>query len=159
MQRRVMRPIASSRPGRSLIGAAATVVVTISLTGCATRATPGTIPSLTCTVADSALVRETLYFGRNRPGGGVVTDGEWQNFLEQVLTPRFPAGLTVVDATGQWRGRSGAIEQERSHIVTVFHAGDDVSRTAIREVAQEYKRRFQQEAVLRERVPTCTAFE
>ncbi len=65
----------------------------------------------------------------------------------------------MVDATGQWRGRSGVVEQERSEIVTVFHRGDDGSRGAVPDVAAEYKRRFQQEAVLRERSATCARFE
>jgi hypothetical protein len=105
------------------------------------------------------LVRETLYFGRNRPGGGTVSDAEWQAFLDQVLTPRFPAGLTIMAATGQWKGRSGLVEQEQSNIVTVFHAGDNASLRAFEEVTLEYKRRFRQEAVLRERTSTCAAFE
>ncbi|HEX6435350.1 MAG TPA: DUF3574 domain-containing protein [Gemmatimonadales bacterium] len=112
-----------------------------------------------CAAGDTSLVRETLYFGRNRPGGGTVSDPEWQGFLDQVLTPRFPAGLTVMAATGQWKGQSGVVEQERSNVVTVFHAGDAASRRAIQEVTLEYKRRFRQEAVLRERTSTCAAFD
>jgi hypothetical protein len=88
-----------------------------------------------------------------------VGDSAWQGFLDQVLTPRFPAGLTILDATGQWKGRSGMVEQERSHVVTVFHSGDAASRRAVQEVVLEYKRRFGQEAVLRERTPTCAAFD
>jgi hypothetical protein len=65
----------------------------------------------------------------------------------------------VVDATGQWRSANGAVEQERSQIVTIFHAGDETSRRAVAEVAAEYKRRFEQEAVLRERSATCARFE
>jgi hypothetical protein len=65
----------------------------------------------------------------------------------------------VVDATGQWRGQSGVVEQERSEIVTVFHAGDAASRQTVADIAAEYKRRFQQEAVLRERSTTCARFE
>jgi uncharacterized protein DUF3574 len=41
----------------------------------------------------------------------------------------------------------------------VFHAGDPASRQAIADVAGEYKRRFRQEAVLRERSATCARFE
>jgi hypothetical protein len=104
------------------------------------------------------MVRDVLYFGRNRPTGGLVTDAQWQNFLDQVVTPRFPAGLTVVSATGQWRGRSGAVEQEQAEILTLFHAGDGPARRAVAEIAAEYKKRFQQEAVLRERVRTCARF-
>ena len=131
----------------------------IVIVGCAGRAPPSTTPSPSCAIGDTALVRDVLYFGRNRPGGGAVTDEEWQAFLDQVLTPRFPAGLTVVAATGQWKGKSGLVEQERSEVVTVFHSGDEAARRAVMEVVVEYKRRFQQEAVLRERMPTCARFE
>lgn len=126
--------------------------------GCAARS-PSPVVGPVCAAADTSLVRETLYFGRNRPGGGTVSDAEWQGFLDQVLTPRFPAGLTVMAATGQWKGQSGVVEQERSNVVTVFHAGDAASRRAIQEVTLEYKRRFRQEAVLREWTSTCAAFE
>ena len=131
----------------------------VVIAGCAGRASPSTAPSPSCAIGDTALVREVLYFGRNRPGGGTVTDEEWQSFLDQVLTPRFPAGLTVVAATGQWKGKSGLVEQERSEVVTVFHSGDKAARRAVVEVVVEYKRRFRQEAVLRERMPTCVRFE
>ena len=119
----------------------------------------GSLAAASCTVGDTALVRDVIYFGRNRPDGGTVSDGEWQGFLDEVVTPRFPSGLTVVDGTGQWRGQSGVVEQERSEIVTLFHAGDEAARQAVAAVASEYKRRFRQEAVLRERSSTCARFE
>jgi hypothetical protein len=131
----------------------------VVIAGCAGRASPSATPSPSCAVGDTALVKDVLYFGRNRPGGGAVTDEEWQTFLDQVITPRFPAGLTVVAATGQWKGKSGLVEQEESEVVTVFHSGDEAARRAVMEVVLEYKRRFQQEAVLRERMPTCARFE
>jgi Protein of unknown function (DUF3574) len=104
-------------------------------------------------------MRETLYFGRNRPGGGAISDGEWNGFLAEVVTPRFPAGLTVQEASGQWRGVAGAVERERSEIVTVFHPDTEAARHSIQEIAREYKRRFQQEAVLRESARSCTRLE
>jgi Protein of unknown function (DUF3574) len=125
----------------------------------ATSPAPATSAALSCAVGDTVLVRETLYFGRNRPGGGTVSDTEWRAFLAEVVTPRFPLGLTVQEATGQWKGSGGAVEQERSEIVTVFHPDDEPSRRSIHDIALEYKRRFQQEAVLRERIPTCARFE
>jgi hypothetical protein len=131
----------------------------VVIAGCAGRASTSAAPSPSCAIGDTVLVREVLYFGRNRPGGGAVTDEEWQTFLDQVLTPRFPAGLTVVAATGQWKGKSGLVEQERSEVVTVFHSADEAARRAVLEVVVEYKRRFRQEAVLREQMPTCARFE
>jgi hypothetical protein len=153
----IRRPISADARRWSIAALAATGL--FAFLGCAARAAPSPAVGQACAVGDTVLVRETLYFGRNRPGGGTVADADWDNFLKQVLTPRFPAGFTVMDATGQWRGESGVVEQEQSHVVTIYHAGDAVSRRAISEVALEYKRRFGQEAVLRERTSTCGAFE
>jgi hypothetical protein len=135
------------------------ISVAVAIPACAARAVPATAPSASCAVGDTVLVRDVLYFGRNRPDGSAVSDEDWGAFVNQVLTPRFPAGLTVVSAVGQWSGKSGLVEQERSEVVTIFHAGDDAARHSVSEVTAEYKRRFQQEAVLRERSPTCARFE
>jgi hypothetical protein len=126
---------------------------------CTGNPAPAAMPPMAhCELGDSAMVRDILYFGRNRPAGVVVTDAEWQTFLDQVVTPRFPAGLTVISASGQWRGHTGQVERERAGILTLFHAGDEPARRAVEDVMAEYKRRFQQEAVLRERTTTCARF-
>lgn len=127
---------------------------------CAAGLTPAPVTpvAVACEAGDTALVRDVVYFGRNRPDGGMVSDAEWQGFLDEVVTPRFPAGLTVVAAAGQWRGASGAVERERAEVLTLLHDGSAASRAAVGEVVAEYKRRFRQEAVLRERVRTCARF-
>jgi hypothetical protein len=135
------------------------VVLVLAAAACAHPAASAPSPAASCAVGDSALVRDVLYFGRNRPGGGTVADAEWQGFLDQVVTPRFPAGVTVVEATGRWQGRSGVVEQERSEIVTLLHGGGGAARRAVAEIAAEYRRRFHQEAILRERMATCARFE
>jgi hypothetical protein len=135
-----------------------TMILAAGAAACAGRATPNGVRLTSCEIGDSSLVRDVLYFGRNRPAGGTVSDAEWQEFLDQVVTPRFPAGLTVVSAAGQWRGQNGALEREQAEVLTVFHGGDETARRAIAEVIAEYKRRFQQEAVLRDRTQTCARF-
>ena len=83
---------------------------------------------------------------------------EFGAFLTEVVTSRFPDGLTIVEAHGQWRGRSGLVERERTELVTLLHPADSASQRAVEEIATEYKRRFGQEAVLRERLDACTRF-
>jgi Protein of unknown function (DUF3574) len=111
-----------------------------------------------CAAGDSALVRDVLYFGRNTPSGYELSDSAWQQYVDEVITPRFPAGLTIWDAAGQWRGASGQVERERSKVLALLHAGDPSSDRLVTEAIGEYKRRFAQEAVLRERAPTCSRF-
>jgi Protein of unknown function (DUF3574) len=147
-----MRPLAAFWSGV----AAASLVA--SATVYAGRVAADVRPVASCETGDAPLVRDVVYFGRNRPDGGIVTDVEWQRFLDEVVTPRFPAGLTVLSASGQWRGEKGAVEREQAQVLTVLHSGDEAARRAVAEVAGEYKRRFAQEAVLRERMTACTRF-
>ena len=104
------------------------------------------------------MIRDMLYFGRNKPSGGQVTDAEWDSFLTDFVTPRFPGGLTVVQAMGQWRGASGLVEREKTAVVSLLHNGDATAQAAVASVVGEYKSRFGQEAVLRERILTCSSF-
>ena len=60
----------------------------------------------------AAQLRTTLYFGTTRPTGA-VSELEWQMFLRDEVTQRFPDGLTVWDAQGQWKAPKGTIDQER----------------------------------------------
>ena len=94
--------------------------------------------------------RTELYFGMSRPNGGPdVMDLEFQSFLDEIVTPRFPDGFTVLRADGQWREQSQRIAKERSRVLVIFRSrtrGDDAK---IEQIRNEYKTRFAQEAVLR----------
>ena len=103
-------------------------------------------------------VEYRLFMGRGGGDGEVVDDAAWEAFLSDTVTPRFPDGLTVLDARGQWRGSSGAIQSERSKVLLVLAPpGGDAPRL-IAEIADEYIRAFQQESVLRVVGDTCASF-
>jgi len=110
-----------------------------------------------CRSGETAAIMESLYFGTAMPGGS-VTATQWQQFLADVITPRFPDGLTAWAAAGQWRNPSGELQKEDSYVLHVVHPEDPRFETAVREVIDEYKRRFNQESVLRVRTGTCISF-
>lgn len=122
--------------------------------GC--RTTPAA--TVACGPGDAAMVRDTLFFGRHRPDGGIVDDAQWRAFVDDTLTLRFPDGLTILSGSGQWRGGDGRIEREPSEVVTILHAGDAASRRAIDEIVDAYKQRHAQESVLRVRDTACARF-
>ncbi len=93
-------------------------------------------------------IQDELYFGRNRPGG-VVSEEQFQNFLRTVITPRFPDGLTVINANGQFRGSKGIITREPTKIVVLIYPYSRKNTQAIQEIINKYKQQFQQESVLR----------
>jgi hypothetical protein len=94
---------------------------------------------------------DTLYFGTQKPEGGIVSDAEWQQFLAEEITTRFPSGLTTWEASGQWRDEHNVIERERTHIVQVVHPESREVEKQIDAIIALYKKRFAQEAVFRVR--------
>lgn len=101
----------------------------------------------------SSMTLSRLFFGANIPEGGVVSEAEWQTFLKEIATPRFPEGLTVIEGRGQWQGENGVIEKETSHVLEILNEGDSEATKKIDEIIGEYKSRFHQEAVLLVKVP------
>jgi hypothetical protein len=153
----------SHRESRSAFLRSMCLLVALAvLCGCRTLAVaeapaqPHTVAA--CASDERAMRRDVLYLGRNRPDGGTVDDAQWRGFVDDVIVPRFPDGFTVANAEGHWRSDDGAIERESSQMVIVLHADDVASNAAVTEIADEYKRRFVQEAVLRERSPVCVKF-
>jgi hypothetical protein len=100
-----------------------------------------------------------LLFGRNVGGRLGVSEAEFSRFVAREITPRFPDGLTVIDAKGQWRDRaSNAIVREPSKVVLIAlpgHAADDANLAGIIEA---YKARFRQQSVGLIVRPACVSF-
>jgi hypothetical protein len=97
-----------------------------------------------------AFVRTELFFGTAKPDGA-VTPEEFELFLDEVVTPRFPDGLTVVKADGQFRGADGVTIKEDSYLLVLLYPveGQKASSRHIDEIRREYLHRHQQESVLR----------
>jgi hypothetical protein len=111
-----------------------------------------------CGTGEEALIHDALYFGTGKPRGGAVTPAEWSEFLKSTVTPRFPQGLTVSPASGQWRGADGAIVQEASQVLHLVHPNDAASENAVQALVAAYKAQFEQKAVLRVKARTCVSF-
>ena len=139
-----------------VLGAALATATVMGATGFqATAVAPTQAPVDTCVGASSAL-RTTLYFGTNRPVGS-VSELEWQLFVRDEVTTRFPEGLTVWEALGQWRDAKGTIAQERAKVLLIVHADSDKARALVLEVISRYRKMFEQESVLWETARVCMA--
>ncbi|HST61264.1 MAG TPA: DUF3574 domain-containing protein, partial [Longimicrobium sp.] len=138
---------------------AALVVFALVAGGCApaVRAHPPVVPAGGEAVGE-AWVSDRLYFGRGIPGGGTVSDTAWAAFLREAVTPRFPAGLTVLRGEGQWRDEAGVIIQEATFVLELLHPPGAEADAALDEIAAEYKRRFRQESVMRVRASADVRF-
>lgn len=99
-------------------------------------------------------IADRLYCGRDIPGTNTaVTDGEIDTFVREVVLPRFPEGFTMWSAKGSWEG-----DEEETLVLEFLHPyGRDYDRE-VREIADEYKRRFRQKSVMRVTSPAMMEF-
>ena len=135
-------------PGLKAIAAA----ILIAFAGAAQAQEPA------CPTSAKAMLRAEIYFGRNIGGRLGVSERAWRRFVARELSPRFPAGLTVIDGRGQWRGPSGATIAEPSKIVILLVADAAPARERIALAAAAYKKRFKQDSVAIVTRVVCVAF-
>jgi hypothetical protein len=109
-----------------------------------------------CGASSSAQLRTTLYFGLARPKGS-VSELEWQIFLRDEVTKRFPEGLTVWGAEGQWRNPAGTIDHEQSKVLLLVHPDTAAARQSVQAVIETYRKSFEQQSVLWESARVCVA--
>jgi hypothetical protein len=140
--------------GRIVLGALAAGLTFGAGAGAAAAKTPAS----DCSAPATVQTRSMLFFGMSRPKGGMVSEDQWQAFLKDEVTPRFPDGLTVLDGRGQWRGPRGVIDREPSKVVIIEHPETAAARRKVEQLIAAYKKAFEQEAVLWEREQVCAAF-
>ncbi|WP_370970470.1 DUF3574 domain-containing protein [Amycolatopsis sp. cg9] len=94
--------------------------------------------------------RTELFFGTGKPDGTEVTDKEFAAFSDREITPAFPDGFTRLDGSGQWRGGSGSIVREHTHVIVLLYPfADRAAEREIEEIRADYRKQFEQESVLR----------
>jgi hypothetical protein len=67
--------------------------------------------------------------------------------MRDEVSSRFPDGLTVWDADGQWRA-GGAIKHERTKVLLIVHPDTAAAHQAVRTIITRYRKAFDQESVL-----------
>jgi hypothetical protein len=103
-------------------------------------------------------LRTELFFGLSRASGPDVTEEEFQQFVDTEVTPRFPDGLTLLNAKGQFKNSTGIIIQEGSKVLILLYPFSQKSNKAIEQIRNAYKGAFQQETILRVDEIMCVSF-
>lgn len=132
---------------------AAVALGLLALSGCAQ---PG--PPSACTAPLKPALEINLYFGRDKPAGGEVSEAEWASFVNESVTPHFPAGLSVFNVEGQFRDRSGRIVRERTKLLVVVVFDAPAHAAKVMAVTEAYNRRFGQHSVFRVEQRACAGF-
>lgn len=131
--------------------------------GCSSFAAPPRLaaqtPELSCSGAQRPRQVAELLFGRDIGRRLGVSESAWSNFVANELTPRFPDGLTVTDAVGQWRdAASGRIVREPAKKVEIVLPGNAGDQARLDAAVKAYKSKFHQRSVGVIVRPACVAF-
>jgi Protein of unknown function (DUF3574) len=117
---------------RDTLNFASAIAIICSLTGSAVAQSPAT--------SQADAVKSEIYFGSDMGAGKSVGKQAWEEFLSDVVTARFPAGITVIEALGQGTRAAGPLTPTR--ILVVVNASGAEAQNHLREIKAEYTRRF-----------------
>lgn len=102
-----------------------------------------------------------LYFGlgpADVPGRG-VSEAAWRDFLDKQVTPRFPAGFSVIDVYGQWQSKgSKRIERIRTKLLLIDYPATPENLARVEAIRAAWKQLTGDQSVLRVTQPADVSF-
>ncbi len=103
--------------------------------------------------------RTELYYGAGRLPADGTKDTRWENYINEVVTPRFPEGLTLLEGTGQWRVKEGQTpRRNRTRILILIHEDTEEKSRKVDEIRTLWKEISGQQSVLRVSQPADVSF-
>lgn len=93
-----------------------------------------------------------LYFGLGPADAADkgVSEAEWRDFLDKEVTPRFPAGLSVMDIYGQWQGKGEtAPERIRSKVLIIDYPATAENAAKIQAIRVAWKKKTGDQSVMK----------
>jgi len=103
-------------------------------------------------VASEPFIRTELFFGTGREDGPDVTEAEFREFLDAVIRPAFPDGLTLLTGDGQFCCDSNHdIIKEKSFVLILLYPPRQRRESSgkVEQIREDYKAAFRQQSVLR----------
>ena len=127
------------------------LVLLLSLTSCSSA--PPKQPSLTWT-------RTTLYLGLTRMDSSLISDPDFQKFVDTTITPLFPDGFTLLPAAGQYLDSHHLLHREPSRLLIILYPTQNAPsiNQKLNRLTTLYLLQFHQESILREDTPISAAF-
>ena len=111
-------------------------------------------------------IESLLFFGLNNEFIGLrekipadAPAADWEKFLDEEITPRFPAGYTVLEAEGFKQDiETGLTVREGTRVLLVVHPDRPEPDERLESLRTEWCRRYNQESVLRVDIPVVARF-
>lgn len=95
------------------------------------------------------MVKTELYFGRTIGIDEYVTGEQWEKFVDEYISSRFPAGFSILDVSGRWKCiKTGKTIREDTKLLVLCHHRTTNDDNHLREIIKAYKDLFDQDSVM-----------
>lgn len=101
-------------------------------------------------------IKTELFFGLSE-GNKTISESEWASFKVEFLDKKF-SGYTEVNSKGFWTNPSNIKVSEHSKLIIYLNKGTQSDSLAIVYVINSYKKKFNQESVLKIETPVKASF-
>jgi hypothetical protein len=88
----------------------------------------------------------------------VVDAEDWEAFLAERVTPRFPGGFTLFEVQDRWRTPQGEVQRIPTRLLVILHPPTHEAEQAIEAIRNEYRNAFGLPSVLRSTTPAIVSF-
>jgi hypothetical protein len=102
-----------------------------------------------------------LYFGLGPADASDkgVPEAVWREFLDRVVTPRFPSGLSVIEVYGQWQGKQEKTpERIRTKLLVIDYPATAVNAAKIEAIRAAWKQKTGDQSVMKVTAPVDVSF-
>lgn len=130
---------------------AMSALAVLLVSACGDMSAKHSVVALTPPHCDNGGIKATaeLVFSRvSADGTDGVSETDFGKFLDREVSPRFPEGLTVVDAEGRWTPPAGSMIREPAKMVMIVLPGRPDDGHKLEAVRAAYKTEYHQPSVL-----------
>ena len=100
--------------------------------------------------ATQSWTRTELYYGAGPLPADPEREARWKSYINEIVTPRFPEGLTLLEGTGQWRVKEGQTpRRNRTRILILIHEATQEKSRQVDEIRTLWKDISGHQSVLR----------
>ena len=142
-----------------MIRAGVLTLAALALAGCSLMPKPDAAtrtPALACAPGQEQLQTAQLFLGgRSGRAASVI---ELQSFIDQEVAPRFPDGVTVLDAGRQWQGSDNLLIRDAAKVVQIVLPPRSDPQAPMEAIRAAYRTKFQQDSVVVVTPPACVSF-
>lgn len=96
----------------------------------------------------SHYVESDIYLGLSKPDGSSISEQDFNRFKDAIILPRFKSGLSIAHIDGVWKSQDGHVVNESTRLVIIIYNDNSEDKNKIKEIAENYKKMFQQDSVL-----------